>query len=203
MMKKSSLVKILCTLFLAAAPILAAGNPFPSSATSPTLPKFGSDPRVLISDYDGVAELALQAYSAPCAIDVATGDFIDPVTQWVKDPDGNNYFDEDWLAALEGRMADALDLSQALILFLKDPTRAALLGEGDNLRLFARMTLAAIADVTGPGFAAPPDGARLIDKLLVAAQLSPLSGSEVATLRQATLYGSVKDFRKLLADLRK
>lgn len=191
-----------------AAPVIAAGNPVLTGSSSPGVPgpnkaapNYSSDPRFLQSDYDGSPQIPIRAYSAPCSLAVSAPGFIDPATQWVNDPGGDNASDDDWLSTLETRMADALDLSQVLVAFLNDATQSALLNQGNNLRLCTEMALAAMADITGPGLALPPDGTRLIDKLLKAASLDPLSTAEVTSLESVVLYPAVNAYRRTLRDL--
>lgn len=185
------------------APLLAAGTPFPSVATAPQDPV--ADPvadakgRVFRAAYTNVPELPVQAYSSLCVINIpAAANFIDPATQWVGNPGGGNHFDEDWLANFEPRLADAFDLSQLLIRFMKDSNQQGLLDTGDNLRTCARMTLAALADMAGPGWIPSPDGTVLIDKLLATAGKTPLSPTERQALDNTALYPTPDDQRTLL-----
>jgi len=187
-----------------ASPLLDADKPFPSVPASPQTPSADltkdSGGKVFKSLYSNVPEIPVQAYSALCVIEppTATVNFIDPATQWVGNPGGTNHFDEDWLANFEPRLADALDLSQFILRFMKDSAQRTLLETGENLRTCTRMALAAIADVAGPGVIPAPDGSVLIDKLLAAASKTPLSDTERTALNTAALYATPADQRALL-----
>jgi hypothetical protein len=190
-----------------AAPLLSAGAPFPSVATSPGDPVAAAskDPkgRVFRASYSAVPEIPVQAYSSLCAVNPPSTpiNFIDPKTQWVGDPGSNNHFDDDWLSTFEGRFADALDLSQFLVTFMKDPLQQDLLNKGDNLRFCAALALAALADVRGPGIVPPPDSIALVDKVLDVAGRPPLTTAERQALNNASVYPAQADLRSLLKDV--
>jgi hypothetical protein len=191
--------------YIFAAPNISRGAPFPGVDTAPGEPISdpNQDPRVRKAVYNAVPELPVQAYSFACSLAPESGDsikFIDPATQWVGDAGQQNNFDEDWLSTFEARMADAFDLSNLLLAFMKDPSQKALLdgNDGANVVTCAQMALAAMADLTGPGAVAGPDGMALINKLLAAAGKMLLTDGDLKTLVSTAVYASLEEQRSTL-----
>jgi|GEM_PF-2913707 hypothetical protein len=136
------------------------------------LPPLAGKETVKIWEYAAQTGLpAIKAYAEECLLRTASssGAFLDLQTLWVKNPkdtanpDGFSNFSEDWRAMLENRMADAFDLSQRIVEYLKEVP--ATFNTADFLLKIRRMFLVALRDISGIGINRGPDNQVLLEFL--------------------------------------
>jgi len=147
---------------IAAVPVLQK-DPFPDSPTNATLS--GQQASVYIFAYGfGAGYPTAEARMVACPVPrQSPGVFLDPNSLWLTKPeDSAAPFPDDWLSMLEGRMADAFDLSALIIDYLRDHQQTISVSDavacGD-------VAVAAMADIAGPSTIGPPKGTSLVTSL--------------------------------------
>ena len=117
------------------------------------------------NDTGGPPTPPLIAHMAECRVRLAgatVATFLDLDTQWVGNlPDNADLFGEDWRPMVEERMADALDIPQRIIEYLRTKLDDQTILP--KLKLFQWAAIASLRDLVGPGIYPGPDNRRFVD----------------------------------------
>lgn len=199
---------------IVAAPILDFLEPIPfklmPTNTLAILPQLPNRPSIRIWEYqaktqpppgENVPELPLvKAYIEECPVrSTLTGPFLDLKTMWVRNPkpagstEELNNFGEDWRAMLENRMADAFDLSQRIIEYLR--TANANSNSTDFLFKIRQTFLASLRDICAIGLDPTPENRILLEflaeKSLTANHITEIRNAAAATFSDVTRWAKV------------